>query len=59
MPNKRQPYASAGSAAMERFYLWSARDAGEFVVQVQYAAVGGGSFTLDDWTLVVERAEGP
>jgi hypothetical protein len=48
-----------GSAAMERFYLWSADDAGQFVVQVQYAAVGGGSFTLDDWTLVVERAEGP
>jgi len=48
-----------GSAAMERFYLWSTDDAGQFVVQVQYAAVGGGSFTLDDWTLVVERAEGP
>ena len=50
---------TVGSAAMERFYLWSASEAGEFVVQVQYAAVGGGSFTLDDWTLVVERAEGP
>ena len=47
-----------GSASIEQFYLWSASESGEFVVQVQYAAVGGGSFTLDDWTLVVERAEG-
>jgi hypothetical protein len=48
-----------GSAAMERFYLWNTDGAGEFVVQVQYAAVGGGTFVIDDWTLVVERAEGP
>jgi len=53
---------SLRSAAMDClycFYLWSTDDAGQFVVQVQYAAVGGGSFTLDDWSLVVEGAEGP